>query len=297
MLDRFFVYTSLLGTHSFFLIFLPMAFWLGSTSFARGLVNVLAFGVYFSSAIKDWLCVPRPYSPPVTRLTIGTHHLEYGFLSTHSTNAVSIALYLYLWVVSAREQYEAGGVWGSYFWEIGLLAYVFSVVYGRIYAGMHSMMDCLAGSLLGFGITLVQWKVFEWQELALARDDWTAPFVIIPVGLLLVSVHPQPLEDCPCFEDAIAFVAVSMGVMTGRWTETKAGLLPTNEGPLGKVNLARLSTATRLLPPRWGNVASAFESALDSAVHPFNSMFQIRRDAPSLFGRIAASVAIMIFGE
>jgi hypothetical protein len=35
-LDRYFVYTSLLGTHSFFLIFLPMSFWAGNAWFGRG---------------------------------------------------------------------------------------------------------------------------------------------------------------------------------------------------------------------------------------------------------------------
>ncbi|KAJ1022558.1 hypothetical protein NDA16_003547 [Ustilago loliicola] len=47
-LDRYFVNTSLLGTHSFFLVFLPMIFWLGDPRFGRGLINVLAFGVYLS---------------------------------------------------------------------------------------------------------------------------------------------------------------------------------------------------------------------------------------------------------
>lgn len=44
--------------------------------------------------IQDLLCVPRPYTPPVERLSISSHGLEYGFPSTHSTNAVSISLYL-----------------------------------------------------------------------------------------------------------------------------------------------------------------------------------------------------------
>lgn len=37
--------------------------------------------------------MPRPYTPPVERLSISSHGLEYGFPSTHSTNAVSVSLY------------------------------------------------------------------------------------------------------------------------------------------------------------------------------------------------------------
>lgn len=205
-LDRYFVYTSLFGTHSFFLIFLPTAFWIGSRYFGRGLVNTLAFGVYLSSAIKDLFCVPRPYSPPVTRLTVGTTHLEFGFPSTHSTNSVGTALYIYLWILSLRERPDVvsqsvANALSSRLWEVGLGFYVFSVVYGRIYAGMHSMMDCFAGSALGAGITLVQWFGADAIERFLKIEGWTVPLVLIPSCLFMVYVHPEPLDDCPCFED------------------------------------------------------------------------------------------------
>ncbi|ETS61780.1 hypothetical protein PaG_03877 [Moesziomyces aphidis] len=227
-LDRYFVNTSLLGTHSFFLVFLPMIFWLGSPRFGRGLINVLAFGVYLSSAIKDLFCVPRPYSPPVTRLTVGTHHLEYGFPSTHSTNSVSIALYIYLWVRRMREHaignVDASGIFDSWLWEAGLLFYGTSVVYGRIYAGMHSVIDCVAGSALGAAITAVQWRFFDPIEDFIRTGNWWVPAVIVPAGLLMVSVHPQPVDDCPCFEDAIAFVSVAMGVALARWSGIRYGI-------------------------------------------------------------------------
>ncbi|SPO32626.1 related to YSR3 - dihydrosphingosine-1-phosphate phosphatase [Ustilago trichophora] len=224
-LDRYFVNTSLLGTHSFFLVFLPMVFWLGSPRFGRGLINVLAFGVYLSSAIKDLFCVPRPYSPPVTRLTVGTHHLEYGFPSTHSTNSVSIALYIYLWVRKIRQAAlldpttaATASIFDSWFWEAGLFFYATSVVYGRIYAGMHSIIDCIAGSALGAAITALQWAFFDQIEDFVKINSWTVPLAVIPAGLLMVSVHPQPVDDCPCFEDAIAFISVAMGVALARWT-------------------------------------------------------------------------------
>ena len=125
-----------------------MAFWLGNARFARGLVNVLAFGVYASSAVKDALCIPRPFSPPVTRLVVGTTHLEYGFLSTHSTNSVSIAVYLYLWILALRAEDIAPAIMQSVFCEVALLHYVVSVVYGRIYCGMHSVMGELRAFLV-----------------------------------------------------------------------------------------------------------------------------------------------------
>ena len=43
---------------------------LGSKESANlSLVVILGFGVYLSSFLKDLVCAPRPYSPPVERLS------------------------------------------------------------------------------------------------------------------------------------------------------------------------------------------------------------------------------------
>jgi hypothetical protein len=43
------------------------------------------------------------------------------------------------------------------------------------------------------------------------------PVVLIPLALVMVNQHPQPVDDCPCFEDAIAFVSVVLGSLLARW--------------------------------------------------------------------------------
>lgn len=50
------------------------------------------------------------------------------------------------------------------------------------------------------------------------------PSVLVPLCLLLVHYHPQPVDDCPCFEDAIAFVSVVLGVCLARWHSVYSGL-------------------------------------------------------------------------
>ena len=39
-LDRYFAITANLGTHTFFMIFLPIMFWCGFASFGKGYVSV-----------------------------------------------------------------------------------------------------------------------------------------------------------------------------------------------------------------------------------------------------------------
>ncbi|OBZ77993.1 hypothetical protein A0H81_02684 [Grifola frondosa] len=240
-LDAYFVYTSSLGTHTFFMVMLPALFFFGYAEIGRGLLLVLASGVYFSSFVKDLLCSPRPFAPPVTRLTIGNHHLEYGFPSTHSTNSVSIALYLYSILQRLRNTpiapavvpiIEAAAVGASTAardaasnplemaggqdvemmisqttYRIALcilLFYVFSIVYGRLYTAMHSFTDCIMGISLGAGIWGLHVLCGPWLDAWITHSGW-------------IGRHPQPVDDCPCFEDAIAFVSVVLGALLARW--------------------------------------------------------------------------------
>lgn len=236
-LDAYFVYTSSLGTHTFFMTVLPIFFFFGYPDIGRGLLFVLAWGVYASSFVKDLICAPRPYAPPVTRLTIGSHHLEYGFPSTHSTNSMSIALYIFSIVYSLYttptvppESSHISDVFPSiiasgthissttfYITSCILTFYIFSIVYGRLYTGMHSFTDCFFGVLLGTLISGLYVWFHPWLDWMVARPSWLVPTLSIPLTLLLVNRHPQPVDDCPCFEDAIAFMSVVLGEMLVRW--------------------------------------------------------------------------------
>lgn len=40
---------------------------------------------------------------------------------------------------------------------------------------------------------------------------------MLPLTLAAVHYHPQPVDDCPCFEDAIAVLAVVLGTFMGHW--------------------------------------------------------------------------------
>ncbi|KAG8216325.1 PAP2 superfamily-domain-containing protein [Butyriboletus roseoflavus] len=223
-LNSYFLYTSALGTHTFFMIALPILFFFGFPEVGRGLVVVLASGVYFSSFIKDLVCSPRPFAPPVNRLTIGTHHLEYGFPSTHSTNSVSMALFVFGQVHSAHSDFSA--ISSTTYWiSCGILTlYAVSIVFGRIYTGMHSFTDCGVGVALGATLWAVYAITGGTFERWLESGSWIVPFVLMPLCLLLVHYHPQPVDDCPCFEDAIAFVSVVLGVCLARWHCVYSGL-------------------------------------------------------------------------
>ncbi|KAJ7154572.1 sphingosine-1-phosphate phosphatase [Mycena filopes] len=292
-LDTYFVYTSALGTHTFFMTFLPMLFFFGYDEMGRGLIVVLCLGIYFTSVCKDLFCSPRPFAPPVTRMsTIGTHHLEYGMPSTHCANAICIALFMFAHIhdlaFPAPDSATPASLSLPAYAALtaGLVVYTVSIVFGRLYTAMHSFSDCVVGFTIGavvwlahtsfrgiplalaipvptpelitafftastaeatwttltlratllrgwgWGALLDAW-VLESASFALSAlpssylDLWTAwrvPLTLIPIGLLAVNQHPQPVDDCPCFEDAIALGSVVLGMYIGQWGAVRWGL-------------------------------------------------------------------------
>jgi dihydrosphingosine 1-phosphate phosphatase len=245
---------------------------------------------------------------------MGTHHLEYGFPSTHSTNSISIALYLFAHIYLltyppasdigtdttsyssitmtnstlsstditspiTAESLSSPAAAGSepvlspdqFFILSGILAwYAFSIVFGRLYTAMHSFTDCVTGVILGTGIwwgytsfpgipvtltlpfalpssllslpirvfpaattitatsagkliTQIPINLFRGLGTGKLVDTWVfsgkgyVPVILIFVMVVAVNQHPQPIDDCPCFEDAIAFGSVGLGAVLGKW--------------------------------------------------------------------------------
>ncbi|KAF3765682.1 hypothetical protein M406DRAFT_257891 [Cryphonectria parasitica EP155] len=214
-LDSYFAITANLGTHTFFMIGLPILFWCGFPSFGRGLVHILAEGVFFSGFIKDMLSLPRPLSPPLHRITMsGSVALEYGFPSTHSANAVSVAVYALLLLRSPDCAFSA--TTKILLESLGYF-YAASIIIGRLYCGMHGFADVIFGSLLGAVISLIEFYHAPAFEEYLHASGWIAPFTVALLIIILVRVHPEPADDCPCFDDSVAFSGVMIGLEIASW--------------------------------------------------------------------------------
>jgi len=216
ILDSYFAFAANLGTHTFFMIFLPILFWCGCHEFGRALVNLLAAGVIISGIIKDILCLPRPMSPPLHRITMsGSAALEYGFPSTHSTNAVSVALYAIHVLNSDFGDSMSPETRQMWIWAFYI--YAFSIGFGRIYCGMHGFLDVVVGSTLGALLTYAQ---IHWGE---RLHNWVVegpifnPLILMLVIFFIVRTHPEPADDCPCYDDSVAFSGVLVGINWAYW--------------------------------------------------------------------------------
>lgn len=143
----------------------------------------------------------------------GSAALEYGFPSTHSTNAVSVGLY-----ALAALSYEPDmDPTLRLFIQILSWVYMLTIVLGRLYCGMHGFLDIFIGSLLGALLAWIQWTFKKEIDGFIYSGDWKVPLIVTTCIVVLIRIHPEPADPCPCFDDGVAFAGVVIGVDVGHW--------------------------------------------------------------------------------
>ncbi len=202
-----------------------------------------------SGFLKDLLCLPRPLSPPLARITMsGSAALEYGFPSSHSTNAVSVAVYAISSLHSVRHELGPSNYLAL---QALFYCYAISIIFGRLYCGMHGFLDVVVGGLLGALIGVGQLMFGQAFDTWLFSGGYVPPVVISLVTLVLVRIHPEPADDCPCFDDSVAFMAVVIGINVGAWHYDLTGFaskLPMpSTAPFSLESIGIVRTAVRIL--------------------------------------------------
>lgn len=150
----------------------------------------------------------------------GSAALEYGFPSTHSTNAVSVAVYA---IFALNSSDSTVSPLTSMLLQSLAYAYAASIVIGRLYCGMHGFFDVVIGTILGALLSVVQCVYGEAFDNFMYSGTEKAIVLVILTILVLVRIHPEPADDCPCFDDSVAFAGVFIGVEVGNWHYAKTG--------------------------------------------------------------------------
>ncbi|KAH7039980.1 PAP2 superfamily protein [Microdochium trichocladiopsis] len=280
-LDSYFAITANLGTHTFFMIGLPILFWCGYPGFGQGLVHILCFGVYWSGFVKDFFSLPRPLSPPLHRITMsGSVALEYGFPSTHSANAVSVVVYAVLCLQSPTNDFSPPvktALQGlAYFYAV-------SIVFGRLYCGMHGFLDVIVGSIMGAIISFIEYYYQPVLAAYLAENGWGPVLTLLALILVFVRIHPEPADDCPCFDDTVAFCGVLLGLEPACWHYGKSAYsaLPFDLSVLGWPAVVARVVFGVLCIFAWREVAKPF--LLKGLPHLFRLLEKTRFSLPRRF--------------
>ncbi|KAJ2849702.1 Long-chain base-1-phosphate phosphatase [Coemansia brasiliensis] len=207
-LDQFFVYSGMLGNHSFFMLALPFLHIFGLGKFARGLSFVVLWSIYFSGIAKDYISAPRPKNPPVVQITRSpAHTLEYGFPSTHTTYVLATITYISYFMLNV---WETPLIWAICLWICGLI-----IVVGRIYCGLHSFIDVAGGAIIGILEALA--FIGFYDHLDNLFPTTAGPLYMSAILYVALTTLPRSLDLCPCCIDTVCATSVTLGLSFGCW--------------------------------------------------------------------------------
>lgn len=214
-LDALFSALSCIVSVPFYTAFLPLLFWSGHGKLARQMTLLMAFCDYLGNCIKDVVSAPRPSCPPVRRI-IATkdeedNAMEYGLPSSHTLNTVCLSGYLLHYVLSYTQLEDASLKFAGVF----LVCLLVSLIgFGRIYLGMHSLIDVIGGLAIGLVILAFWLTVNEYVDSFVVSGQNVTTFWGA-LSFLLLFAYPTPEFPTPSFEFHTAFTGVALGIVTG----------------------------------------------------------------------------------
>uniref|UniRef100_UPI00358F72EE sphingosine-1-phosphate phosphatase 1-like n=1 Tax=Myxine glutinosa TaxID=7769 RepID=UPI00358F72EE len=203
-----------LGNEIFYTLFLPSLFWIVDPTLARIVALVWAWGMSVGQVAKDVVRWPRPASPPVVKLE-AFYESEYGMPSTHAMAATLLPFSLFYCSLGRAE----------FPFVLGLcLACTWCLLVGlsRIYMGMHTVLDVIAGvalSALFLAIILPQTEALDAFQLQ-------RPFVIAAINLALALVSFQLDDWSTSRGDTAQILALGTGIAVGSAYTHALGLAP-----------------------------------------------------------------------
>ncbi|XP_058663317.1 sphingosine-1-phosphate phosphatase 1 [Ammospiza nelsoni] len=162
-----------LGNELFYILFFPFCIWNVDAWLGRRLIIIWVWVMYLGQCTKDVIRWPRPASPPVVKLEV-FYNSEYSMPSTHAMSGTAIPLALLL-LSYGRWQYPL--VFGL----ILAFCWCFLVCCSRIYMGMHSILDVIAGFLYAILILVI------FHPLVDLIDNFNLTYKYAP--LIIISLH------------------------------------------------------------------------------------------------------------
>ncbi|XP_043692200.1 lipid phosphate phosphatase delta-like [Telopea speciosissima] len=214
-LDAFFSALSCVVSVPFYTAFLPLLFWSGHNKLARQMTLLMAFCDYLGNSAKDVVSAPRPTSPPVRRVTATEDEkenaLEYGLPSSHTLNTVCLTGYFLHYVLNSANDRDATQVIAG----VAVVCLLVGLIgFGRIYLGMHSVVDVLGGLVLGLVILAFWLTVHEYLDSFIVSGQNVCSFWAA-LSFLLLFAYPTPELPTPSYEFHTAFNGVALGIVTG----------------------------------------------------------------------------------
>ncbi|TRZ01158.1 hypothetical protein DNTS_002838, partial [Danionella cerebrum] len=206
-----------LGNELFYISFFPFLMWNVDAFVSRRLVVVWVWVMYLGQCTKDLIRCPRPSSPPVVKVEM-FYNSEYSMPSTHAMSGTAIPLSLFLLTYDRWEYPMLLGLSLAISWCV-------LVCLSRIYMGMHSILDVIAGFLYSLLILLLFSPALEIIDTFNCTHPYAPLFIIsLHVGLGLFSFTLDTWSTSR--GDTAQILGSGAGIALASHVNSRLGLLP-----------------------------------------------------------------------
>uniref|UniRef100_A0A1A8ESC0 Sphingosine-1-phosphate phosphatase 1 n=1 Tax=Nothobranchius korthausae TaxID=1143690 RepID=A0A1A8ESC0_9TELE len=147
LLYYLFTFGTELGNEFFYITFFPFIIWNVEAFVGRRLIMVWVWVMYLGQCTKDVIGWSRPASPPVVKVEV-FYNSEYSMPSTHAMSGTAIPFALFCMTYGRWEYPSTLGFSLALCWCL-------LVCSSRVYMGMHSVLDVIAGFLYSLLILLL----------------------------------------------------------------------------------------------------------------------------------------------
>lgn len=192
---------TLLGYTPFFLVMLPLGYWLCSKPMFTRLAMLIGFVGLSNAFLKDLFQDPRPALEFALDPRVGD---SFGFPSGHA----QIAVAMWLWLAAEIKR--------GWAWALAIIIAA-GVCFSRLYLGVHDVEDVLGGTLLGLA-SIVIFAGFV-NDPAWSRAN-PVVYLIVIAALVPLLMFAWPREPVPA--GLYALVAFLFAWWLGRIAERNA---------------------------------------------------------------------------
>lgn len=209
--------SSALGDQWSYMIILPLCFWTGDVYLGIEFTLCLLLGTFLGNFAKNIFALPRPPSPPVQLLQHTMN--DFGFPSVHTLNAVTVSAVLLryqwdrCWTCFSSDPLMSQLAFGVS--VLLALFWMFSIPLSRMYVGVHSPLDCVAGFGAGVVFALNWMWIYPHLYLWLTVTKTALVPVVIAATFLAITIHPRAQKRSPSYRNNIAVIGVLAGAFIG----------------------------------------------------------------------------------